>query len=287
MDWVTRMNDAIAVLEAGLADRIDYEKAAQAACCSPWHFQRMFAYLAGMPLSEYVRRRRLTLAAMELAGGKATIVDLAVKYGYDSREAFTRAFRKLFGISPSAARAGAGLKAYPPMAFHITIKGGKEMNYRICELDAFAAIGQAHRVNTVTAFREVPELWKGFMAENMFDRLWQMKSPADPFGGVLGVLSGGNFGKNEQFDYTLAVVSADDPPEGMLRIEFAKSLWVVFTAEGHPLGLQELWNQLYTQWVPAMAAVYDLAWLPSVENYLPIAENKNELWIPIVKKPIM
>ncbi len=284
MDWVIRMNEAVAVIEAGLTGQIDYDRAAQAACCSPWHFQRMFAYLAGMPLGEYVRRRRLSLAAMELAGGSTAIVDLAVKYGYDSREAFTRAFRMLFGISPSAARAGTGLKAYPPMAFHITIKGGTEMNYRICELEAFSAVGVTHRVNTATAFQEIPALWKGFMAEDLFGRLWAMKSPGEPFGGVLGLLAGGNFGKNEQFDYTLAAVSSENPPEGMVRFDFPKSLWVVFTAEGEPMALQGLWDQLYTQWVPAMDAVYDMAWLPSIECYLPPEAGKNELWIPIVKK---
>ena len=129
MDWLDHMNAAMDYIEAHLADEISYDQAARLACCYTYHFQRMFSYLTGVPLAEYIRRRRLTLAAFELRGGKCKVIDVALKYGYESPEAFSRAFKKLHGAMPLAAReAGVPLKAYPRMRFHITIQGDKDRN---------------------------------------------------------------------------------------------------------------------------------------------------------------
>ena len=158
MDWLEHMNAAMDYIEVHLADEISYDRAARLACCSTYHFQRMFSYLAGVPLAEYIRRRRLTLAAFELRGGKCKVIDVALKYGYESPEAFSRAFKKLHGAMPLAAReAGVPLKAYPRMRFHITIQGNKEMNYRILQREAFRVFGLATTISaalpTITRFR--------------------------------------------------------------------------------------------------------------------------------------
>lgn len=286
MDWVERMNSAITYIEENLEDSPDLNEAARRACCSPWHFQRMFAYLAEIPLSEYIRRRRLTLAALELQQSTLSLVDIAVKYGYDSREAFTRAFKALHGISPSAARSrGAVRKAYPPIRFHITIRGDQQMQYRMEELGPVTIIGCTHPVHTQNSTPEIVELWKNAMAENLFEKLWELRTPNDALRGILGVCANGNWGKNESFDYTLGIVS-DTLPPGMSRVDIPAATWVVFTAPGAPDALADCWRQLYTDWVPASAAVYDLAWLPAIECYLPIEEQKNELWIPVVRRAL-
>ncbi|MGI6705797.1 MAG: helix-turn-helix transcriptional regulator [Clostridia bacterium] len=132
MEWLERVNGAIDYIEDNLAGHIDYKTAAQIACCSTYQFQRMFSFITDVSLSEYIRRRRLTLAAFELQHSNMKVVDVAFKYGYDSPEAFTRAFQNLHGVTPSSARdEGVKLKAYPRISFQMSIKGDVEMNYRI------------------------------------------------------------------------------------------------------------------------------------------------------------
>ena len=138
MDWLENMNSAMDYIESHLADEISYDAIARLACCSTYHLKRMFPFITGVTLSEYIRRRRLTLAAFELQTGDSKVIDIAMKYGYDSPEAFARAFKSLHGILPGSVRdAGVPLKAYPRITFQIYIKGDTEMNYRIEEREAF------------------------------------------------------------------------------------------------------------------------------------------------------
>lgn len=142
MEWIERLNEAINYIEEHLADEIDYEELAKIAGCSTYHFQRMFAYMANISLSEYIRRRRMSLAAVDLQGGDAKIIDVALKYGYSSPTAFNRAFQTIHGIAPSLVRSeGVSVKSFPPMTFKITVKGVEEMNYRIEKKEAFRIVG--------------------------------------------------------------------------------------------------------------------------------------------------
>ena len=148
MDWIERLNDAVKYIEENLSSDIDYSLAAQRACCSLYHFQRMFSYISGIPLSEYVRRRKMSLAAADIIGGEK-IIDVAVKYGYSSPTAFNRAFKSVHGVAPSDARScGTVLKSYPPLVFKITVKGVYEMNYRIEKKDAFRVVGVSSPMET-------------------------------------------------------------------------------------------------------------------------------------------
>ncbi|RAL26270.1 AraC family transcriptional regulator [Thermoflavimicrobium daqui] len=283
MDWVTRMNEAISYIEDHITEKIDYSDVAKLACCSVYHFQRMFSYITDMSLSQYIRRRRLTLAAFELQNSNIKVIDLASKYLYDSPEAFTRAFQHLHGVTPTAARnLGTHLKAYPRITFQLSIKGVTEMNYRIEEITAFSIVGLKERINTNDAFSIIPRIWANAQREGIFEELWKIRKLKHKLRGILGVCADGEFGKNEEFNYLLAITSDHIPPKGMIKIDFPEATWAVFEAPGHPLGIQEIWKRLYTEWVPA--SIYDLAYLPAIECYLPIEENKNELWIPIEKK---
>lgn len=283
MDWVQRMNGAINYLEEHLMEKIDYAEVARLACCSAYHFQRMFSFITDVTLAEYIRRRRLTLAAFELQHSEIKVIDLALKYGYDSPEAFTRAFSNLHGVTPTAARlTGTSLKAYPKMTFHMSIKGDAEMNYRIEELGPFRIVGISERVSTESAFSVIPRIWADARDQGIFEKLWQFRLEDHQMGGILGVCANGEFGEKEEFDYLLSVTSDQDPPEGMTSFDYPASTWAVFDAPGGPDGIQEIWKRLYTEWVPS--SIYDLAYLPAVENYLPPEEGRNELWVPVVKK---
>lgn len=286
MEWVARMNEAIRYIEDHLTDEIEYSEAARIACCSVYHFQRMFSYMAEVPLSEYIRRRRLTRAAFELQNSSVKIVDLALKLGYDSPEAFARAFQQLHGVTPTAARyPGTKLKAYARISFQLSIKGAAAMDYRIEEINGFSIVGRRERVVSETAFQTIPGIWSSAGEQGLFGQLWEIRNERCPVRGILGICAEGDFGRNEEFDYILAIASDQHPPEGMIRMEFPEAVWAVFEVPGPPDGIQEIWKRLYTEWIPTSG--YDLAYLPAVECYLPIEENKNELWIPVVRRQIV
>ena len=169
MEWIERLNEAINYIEEHLADEIDYEELAKIAGCSTYHFQRMFAYMANISLSEYIRRRRMSLAAVDLQGGDAKIIDVALKYGYSSPTAFNRAFQTIHGIAPSLVRSeGVSVKSFPPMTFKITVKGVEEMNYRIEKKEAFRIVGVS--MDAEGAFEEytIPSFtWAIFTGEGV------------------------------------------------------------------------------------------------------------------------
>src|SRR5699024_1701162 len=125
------MNNALNYIEENLTNEIDVSEIAKRALCSEYHFKRMFSFLAGVTLSEYIRRKRRTIAAFELNDSDSRVIDITMKYGYDSPDAFTRAFHHMHGITPSEARNnGHIIKSYPQMTFQLTVKGGNAMNYR-------------------------------------------------------------------------------------------------------------------------------------------------------------
>ena len=147
MDSLRSLNNALAYIEEHLTEEIDYSKITKIAYCSEYHFKRMFSFLSGISLSEYIRRRKLTLAALDLKDKSFRIIDIAVKYGYSSADSFTRAFHSVHGILPSEARSElTQIKAYPKMTFQLSIKGGCEMNYRIVEKEPFKLVGFKKRV---------------------------------------------------------------------------------------------------------------------------------------------
>jgi len=163
MDWLDKMNGGMDYIESNLTDDIDYWEVARIARCSEYHFRRMFPFVSGISLSEYIRRRRLTLAAFELSYSNKKISDIAVEYGYHSPDAFSRAFKKWHGIPPSSARKDdQQLKAQPKMIFHLSIKGENEMNYRITEKQTFTIAGISKRV---------PIIFEGINPE--IESMWQ------------------------------------------------------------------------------------------------------------------
>jgi len=142
MGWIESLNDAIAYMEENMTEEIDYTKLAKIAGCSSYHFQRMFGYIAEVPLSEYIRRRKMSLAVVDLQKGNEKVIDIAMKYGYSSPTAFNRAFQSIHGIAPSRAKDnGVLLKTYPPISFKLIAKGVEEMEFRIESKDTIRVVG--------------------------------------------------------------------------------------------------------------------------------------------------
>ncbi|MGF7057472.1 AraC family transcriptional regulator [Brassicibacter mesophilus] len=281
MDWLERFNKALIYIEDNLDNEINYTKIAQAAYCSEYHFSRMFSSIAGVSLSEYIRRRRLTLAAFEIQKSDARIIDVATKYGYESADSFARAFQKLHGIKPSQARGkGVQLKAFSKISFQTSIKGDKEMEYRIENLDfELKIVGKREIVKTNRAFKTIPSLWNsakkdGFM-QKLIDMSWE--NPKCKLEGLLGVCGKEAAITTEEFDYFMGVRYDGEVPSDMETLILSPSPWAVFP------NVVEAWKRLYSEWIPTSG--YDLANLPCIECfYGPKHKPRHELWVPIISK---
>ena len=280
MEWVDGLNQTIAYIEDHLTGEIDYESLAKLACCSAYHYQRMFAYMAGVPLSEYIRRRRMSRAAVDLQAGEK-VVDVGLKYGYHSPTAFNRAFQSVHGIAPSAVREeGAAVKSFPPLRFTIMVKGAEEMEYRIEKREAFRIVGLSAPLDRDLEknFAVVPQMWGKAASDGTIPRLAALMDgqPA----GLLGVNACGG---EEDWRYFIAV-SSTQPAGDFEEYTVPAATWAVFPGQGTNLSIQELERRAVTEWLPTSGYEYGSA--PDVEVYLNPDPNNAayEVWIPVVKK---
>ena len=285
MEWLERMCKALNYLEVHMDCEIDVNEAARTACSSTFHFQRMFHMLTGVTVIEYVRKRRLTLAAQELAASNARVLDIALKYGYDTPESFSKAFRKVHGISPSAAREpGVKLKAFPRISFQISLKGDKDMNYMIIEKEAFKVVGKSLRVTTRDGenLKRIPQFWTECYQDGTCDKLCGIAEKGEMFGICM------NDYNEEMFTYVVAVEKTDRTIPGDLEErEIPSATWAVFESVGPmPQAVQKVWDRIYTEWFPSTG--YEQANAPQMEVY-PFGDTGSdnyrcEVWIPIIKK---
>jgi AraC family transcriptional regulator len=289
MDSLKNMNDALQYIEENLEYEIDYREVARRACCSEFHFKRMFSFLAGVPLSEYIRRRRLTLAAFELMNGESKVIDVAVKYGYSSPDAFTKAFHQLHGATPSEARKNShSLKAFPRMSFQLSIKGGNEMNYRIVGKEAFHIVGIKKRVPLIYegVNPEIAAMWQS-LDMNTINMLKSL-SNIEPEGLIS---ASANFSdrllENSELDHYIGVATTGECPDHLAKLEVAASTWAVFEAAGpFPETLQNVWGRIYSEWFPSSSYEQtegpEILWNADKDTTSPTF--KSEIWIPVVKK---
>lgn len=283
MELQERLHDALNYIESHLDQRIDGRVLAQKALCSEFHFQRMFSFLTGVTLAEYIRRRRLTAAAFELQRTGDKIIDIALKYGYESPGAFARAFRGLHGASPSQVRQnGAPVVSYPPISFQITLKGCAKMEYRMEQIGFIPRfVGKRMTVEHSRAFTAIPELWAKAKEDGLLQTLvgltWE--DPKCTLEGLVGVVGETSDIRTETFGYFMGGRYDGPTPEGMEEIVLAPSLYAVFPCKEFS-GAPELWGRLYSEWLPVSG--YELADLPCVEHYLgPDADCAFEIWMPV------
>lgn len=281
MEWIERLNEAMGYIEEHLADEIDMDKLGKIACCSSYHFQRMFTYMAGVPLSEYIRRRKMSLAAVDLQGKDMKIIDVAEKYGYQSPTAFNRAFQSVHGIAPSAVKSeGVAVKSFPRIQFKITVKGAEEMKYRIETKEAFRIVGVSVPLDKDIEknFAVIPSKWQEISMDGTLQKLIGMMDTE--LKGVLGVSTCND---TEPWRYYIAVASTQ-AAEGLEEYSVPAATWAVFPGEGTNGSIQELERRIVTEWLPTSGYEYGNA--PDVEVYIsPDPQNaKYEVWIPVVKK---
>ncbi|MCX5613311.1 AraC family transcriptional regulator [Streptomyces sp. NBC_00047] len=273
-------------LEAEAGREVDIVEVARIAMTSEYHFRRLFSALAGMPLSVYIRRRRMTIAGAEVLGGERTLLDVAVRYGYGSGEAFARAFRSVHGIGPGEARrTGATLTAQSRMSFRVVVEGSTTMRYRIVEKEAFRVVGRKARVPLV---HEGVNAAAAAHVESLDEQaIVRMKKLAD--GEPKGVLSAvvhltDSREEGAEVDYWIGVVTGlEAAAEELDALDVPAGAWAVFDNHGpYPSALQELWRDVFTQWFPSNP--YASRPGPELLRTQPVeigAETDSQLWIPV------
>lgn len=290
MEALKQMNQAMAYIEEHLLEEeIDMSRVARIAGCSEYHFRRMFSFLSGMSLGEYIRYRRLTLAGMDLLIQSVKVIDLALKYGYDSPDSFTRAFQTWHGITPTEARKGyASLKSFPPMTFQLTIKGGNPMEYRMVEKGPFQIAGIMKRITLIYEGTnpQIDEMWTRLTMEDYAEL--KRISNTEP-GGIICVSANFTEGRQEggELDQYIGVATTGAVPDRWEVLPVQASTWAVFTAIGEfPRVLQDTWARIYSEWFPSsgyeLTRGPELLWNEGKDTTVP--DYKSEIWIPVVKK---
>ncbi len=253
-----RLNQAMEHIERHLDESVDVAELARIATTSEYHLRRMFSALAGMPLSEYIRRRRLTVAGAEVLAGGETLLEIAVRYGYGSGEAFARAFRAMHGTGPGEARrTGAALVSQPRLTFRLTVEGSTSMQYQVVDRPAFTVAGFKTRVPLVHSGpnQAIIDFVRG-LGKQALEQLGKL-SDQEPHG-IVAVCDDLDPSRAEgtELDYYQAVITAasapSDVPAGVTTLPVPSGTWAVFTTSGPaPQAIQELWRDVFTEWFPS------------------------------------
>lgn len=288
MGWVESIQKAIDYIEEHLLEDLMIESISRQANASAFHFQRTFTILTEISIGEYIRRRRLTLAAQEISSTNGKVIDLAYKYGYDTPEAFSKAFRRQHGVSPSEARKYMGkLKFYERLMIQVILKGAKPVKYNILERDSFQLIGIKQEFSLVNEENliGIPKLWEKVNSNGTGDRLAKLNN--GQINGLLGVcVDKRNVEKSETMDYWIGAEYAGKVHEEFSTLTIPASKWVVFEVHGPmPDSMQQAWKRIFSEWFPTSG--HEHAGTPELEVY-DNADASNpdyysEIWIPIKK----
>ncbi|MDM5335429.1 AraC family transcriptional regulator [Ureibacillus composti] len=287
MGWVESIQKAIDYIEANLIiSNLTTYDIAKVANSSVFHFQRMFSILTDHTVSDYIRRRRLTLAAQDLISTDEKIIDLALKYGYETPEAFTKAFRKQHGVSPTEARKRIGtLQSYNRLIIQINLKGAIPMNYRIVEKDAFQVVGVKRTYNCQNGENTmgIPQFWEDAHIDGTNDQLFSLNN--GEIVGVLGVcIVNADQKSRGLMDYWIATAHHGEVPKNLLSTKIPASKWAIFEVHGPmPHAMQDTWKKIFSEWFPSNPYEYTgTAELEVYTNGNPSnPDYYSEIWIPI------
>lgn len=287
MNWIEDLNRAMGYIEENLTGEIDLAEVARQAACSQFHLQRMFPYMTGMTLSDYIRRRRMSLAALDLAAGEK-VIDVALRYGYESPTSFARAFRDVHGIAPSDAQRGdAKLKQHPRLTFTMQVKGEEAMEFRIEERGEFRVVGHATDGDWTleNAGEKATEFW-AYLGEDGAKRIHDALSLMD--GSEPQALLGVSFCDDGEFKgYLVGVATGAPCPEGMEERIVPAATYAVFDCTGPmPDAMQRLQHRILAEWLPSSG--YEWASKSDVEVYfgpnMTAEDYRSQVWLPIEKR---
>lgn len=225
------------------------------------------------------------MAAMDLLTGPERVIDIAIKYGYESPVSFARAFYAMHGMNPRAVRKSGGkIKAYPRISFEITIKGAEAMNYCVKELGEFRLVGFKERmpVDNGENFKRIPEFWNEVRGQGRCEKVLEFNDTRELYS--MGVCANPD---DKGFDYYIATGSDREIPEDMSELIIPSGTYVIFECTGRlPEGQQKVWKRIFTEWFPSSG--YEMMDGPQLEWYsegdITSEEYRSEIWIPVRKK---
>ena len=285
MDWTRAIRDAVDFMEQHMTEEITMADVAAHVNVSPFYFQKGFTILCGYSMTEYMRNRRLALAGEELLTSDVTVMELAMRYGYDSPDSFTKAFTRFHGHAPSTVRRDRTmLKAFAPLRVSISLKGGYAMDYRITKKEAFTVLAASKEFGYENAKRDIPAYWQEHYASGKGKYVC----------GMFGINIDPEMG-NERFEYLIADVynPSVDVPEGLVVRTIPAFTWAVFPCKGVlSQTMQDVNTKVFSEWLPALqeyefAAGYCVEMYDSPDKYPDGVDDENyyeEIWIPIRKK---
>lgn len=286
MDMLKDMNEALRYIEEQLDGDIDFDEVAAIAGVSEYHFRKLFSYLSGMSLSSYIRSRRLSQAAIDLQQGDERILDVAVKYGYDSADGFSRAFRDWSGMNPSEVKNSGSFKVFPKLTFQLTVQGGIDMEYRIVEKEPFKLVGIKKRVPIVFE-GENPEIMKMVqtITSEQREQLQQLRNTE-----VKTVVNAsfnfdeGRYAEKGELDHLVGSITTEDKDFGDFDVvEVPAGKWAIFSSEGlFPETLQNTWAKIFSEWLPSTH--YELVDGPEISfngDFSNPQKVYSEIWIPV------
>lgn len=242
MDWMKAVNDAISYMEDNLTEAIALKDIAERVSISPFHFQRAFTVIVGMTPSEYMRLRRLSQAGAELAHGECRVIDIALKYGYDSPENFAKAFTRFHGVSPIQARNGSPVRFMNRYAIRIVIEGGSVMEYRIEKWDAFDLILHMETFDAGADETAIPEIWKAYYGN----------PDCREIHGDIGVYATLDDNARRVYGIGRIAKEAEPAPKGFQTVRVPAYTWAIFKCVGPAVdSFKEMWHRIYKEWLPS------------------------------------
>lgn len=281
MEWLKSLNHAIDYMEEHLTDNITCEDVAEHIYISSFHFQRTFNLLTGITVGEYLRNRRLSLAGQELLKGEEKVIDIALKYGYETPESFSKAFSRFHGITPNQAKKeGSVLKSFNRLVIKIKLEGGNTMDYRIVKKDAFKVVAKTRLFSCETSQQDIPKFWNEYYNTGLAGKVCGMMGICAQPKNDTRIWKYG-IGCEEKF--------ANEIPKNFEVLEIPSYTWAIFTCVGPmPNAIQDMWERVYSEWLPQ--ADYELISDYDIEYYTEGDNTKkdyvSEIWIPVKHKNI-
>lgn len=286
MEWIESISKAIEYIETHITEDLTTSDIAKEVCISSFYFQKGFSMLCGFTVAEYIRQRRLTLAGSELVSTDNKIIDIAMKYGYDSPDSFTKAFTRFHGSTPTAVRRdGAMMKSFASLKINISLKGGYTMDYKIIEKEAFTVLASGSRFKYDSCKEEIPKFWQEHYESGKGNVVC----------GMYGVNIDKSMGNSDEFEYLIAddYKTGNDIPEGFVTRVIPKHTWAVFSCKGAmPKAMIDVNHKIFSEWLPnckdyEIAEGYNIETYTDINDYPKGNQDENyysELWIPVKKK---
>ena len=296
MEWLTCIHTAVNFMEQHLTEDIGPQDVAEQVHLSPFFLQRGFSLMTGVGVGEYLRNRRLYEAALDLQKTRTRVIDIALKYGYETPESFSKAFARFHGATPSQVRDGRAIQPFLPLKINISIQGGNQMDYKITPMFPFKVIGFQREFDYETSYAEIPRFWDE-ICEKYANNVYAGNAPANPYEQALVDNCIGEYGvciddmDGGKFRYLIAGKYTGGPvPEGMVLYEFPRSDWAVFNCVGPmPEALQTVNTRIFREWLPGNPD-YELSGNASVEWYDCVNGEKGDpdyhsaIWLPVKRK---